>query len=92
MSGPQKLGTGRSQEEDDLNPEPQSAESRCLEKDLDTKKETYTLARKYYIHNFLFLELISRKFTFQLQKNICLELIFPKFTFHVFVCDSENYM
>ena len=34
----------------------------------------YTLARKDYIHKFLFLELISRKITFQLQEYIFLEL------------------
>ena len=50
------------------------------------------LARKDYIHNFLFSELNSRKITFQLQENSFRKLIFPEITYHIFVCDSENYM
>ena len=38
----------------------------------------HTPARKYYIHKFLFLELISRRITFQLQDNNFLELISHK--------------
>ena len=37
----------------------------------------YTLARKYYIHNCLFSELISRKITFELQE-IFFENEFPE--------------
>ena len=51
-----------------------------------------TPATKDYIHNFLFSELISRKITFQLQEIFfCSGMNFPKITYHVFVCDSENY-
>ena len=38
----------------------------------------YTLATKDYIHNFLFLEFISRKITFQSQELIFRELISRK--------------
>ena len=34
----------------------------------------------------------SPKTTFQLQDNILGGINFPKITYHVFVCDSENYM
>ena len=47
---------------------------------------------KNTLHKFLCLELISRKITFQLQENIYSGINFPKITYHVFVCDSENYM
>ena len=48
----------------------------------------YTLARNDYIHKILFSELISRKITWQLQEHFN----FPKITYQVFVCDSENCM
>ena len=38
----------------------------------------YTPARRYYIHKYLFWELISRKITFQLQENVFGELISKK--------------
>ena len=54
---------------------------------------SYTLARKYYIHIFLFMELLSPQITFQLQKeNSFSGVNVPKITLRVFVCDSENYM
>ena len=52
----------------------------------------YTPAKKDYIHEFWFSEFISREIKFQLQENGFLELISPKITYHVFVCDSENNM
>ena len=41
-------------------------------------KQHYTPARKSYLHRFLVLELVSQKVTFQLHKNISLELILPE--------------
>ena len=35
---------------------------------------------------------MSRKITYQLQDFFCSEMNFPKIAYHVFVCDSENYM
>ena len=51
-----------------------------------------SLARKYYIHEFLFLELVSQKITFRLQEKSFSGIHFPRIAYHVFVCDSENYM
>ena len=52
----------------------------------------YTPARKGYIHNFLFSELIYPKITFQLQEIFFSGINFPQITYHIFVCDSENDM
>ena len=52
----------------------------------------YALARKYYIHNVLLLEFIPI-ITCQLQEMFFFSGInFPKMSYHVFVCDSKNYM
>ena len=48
-------------------------------------------SQKILQHKFLFSELISRKIPFQLQE-IFSGINFPKMTYHVFACDSENYM
>ena len=50
----------------------------------------YTLARKYYTHKCLFSEFISRKMTSVTRKYFS-GINYPKITYHVFVCDSENY-
>ena len=49
------------------------------------KHGTYTPARKDYIYKVLFWG------TFQLHKTISIGIHFRKITWHVFVCDSENY-
>ena len=58
-----------------------------------TYEKWYTLARKYYIHIFVFginfpINYISvtRRYFSGVNFN------FPKITYHVFVCDSENYI
>ena len=47
------------------------------------------------MHAFLFSEFISQKITFQLPEMFFFffsRIHLPKIIYHVFVCDSENYM
>ena len=46
----------------------------------------------YFTHESLFSEFIARRITFQLHKNICLEIIFQRTTSQLLFCDSENGM
>ena len=54
-------------------------------------RRIYTPARKDSIHISSLSELISRKTTFQLQEKFS-GTNFLTITYHVFICDSENYM
>ena len=52
----------------------------------------YTLAGKYYIHKFLLSELILQENYIAVTSKYFSGIHFPKITYHVLVCDSENYM
>ena len=57
------------------------------------KNKHYTLARKYYIHKVLFSELIPPPPNYiSVTRKQFSGINFPKATYHVFACDSENYM
>ena len=53
----------------------------------------YTRARKDYIHKFLFVFGINfPKNYISITRTYFSGINFPKIAYHVFVCDSENYM
>ena len=59
----------------------------------DYRKDVYTPARKYYIHASSFSGFVSSRLESMSVTQTCLSgMNFPKITWHVFVCDSENYI